>query len=373
MALLGFLMLFHLDAADAAPVVTGLDKMRSDICRSFKLDCKKGHAGSPTQHAPAKPAKPRESAVKPPEPRAEAAKSPEPKPKEPPAAIPTPVLKPQPPATPAETAKAVVPFPREKPATVAAAPRPPPAPQAGLAVPIPRERPALLPSLPPVADSVIAAPRATAGNGEAAPKPEAKMASIAPPAATDTVGPSDCEQGLRNAKVQFDPVPSSFGDATCPLVDPVRLHAVETPSGVVSFPEGPVFNCRFARQFALWASDTASAVVLAQTSKRLEKLATGPGYDCRHRNGDSSGKMSEHAAGDAVDITSMTMAGGTTIQMADAINPASPSYPVLRALRTTACGYFTTVLGPGANEAHKEHYHFDLGVHGKSGNYRICE
>ena len=43
------------------------------------------------------------------------------------------------------------------------------------------------------------------------------------------------------------------------------------------------------------------------------------------------------------------------------------------ALRISACGYFTTVLGPGANAAHAEHYHFDLGLHGKSGNYRICE
>jgi hypothetical protein len=42
-------------------------------------------------------------------------------------------------------------------------------------------------------------------------------------------------------------------------------------------------------------------------------------------------------------------------------------------LRTSACGYFTTVLGPGADAAHASHYHFDLGVHGKSGNYRICK
>ena len=270
------------------------------------------------------------------------------------------------------------PIPRERPPAqpvekpVAEAPHPPAA-TTDLVVPIPRDRPALLPSLPPVARAVVAAPVAPAKGGKPDPKsPEVKSASISPQAATP-MGPSDCEQSLRNGKVQFDAVPASFGNATCPLVDPVRLHSVETPSGVVNFPEGPVFNCRFARQFALWVSDTGSAVVLAQMNKRLEKLATGPGYDCRHRNGDSSAKMSEHAAGDAVDITSMTVADGTTIHMADAINPASPSYAVLRALRTTACGYFTTVLGPGANAAHKEHYHFDLGIHGKSGNYRICE
>lgn len=183
----------------------------------------------------------------------------------------------------------------------------------------------------------------------------------------------DCERGLRDSKVRFDTLTAPYGDGTCVVVEAVRLHAVETPSGVVSLPEGPVFNCRFARQFATWISETGSAVVLAQTNRRLERVSTGPGYDCRHRNGDSSGKMSEHAAGNAVDITTMTVDGGATIRMADAIDPNSTSFAVLRALRTTACGYFTTVLGPGANEAHREHYHFDLGVHGKSGNYRICE
>jgi len=28
---------------------------------------------------------------------------------------------------------------------------------------------------------------------------------------------------------------------------------------------------------------------------------------------------------------------------------------------------------PGSNAAHKNHLHFDLGQHGKSGKYRICE
>jgi hypothetical protein len=46
---------------------------------------------------------------------------------------------------------------------------------------------------------------------------------------------------------------------------------------------------------------------------------------------------------------------------------------LIRTLRTTACGYFTTILGPGSNASHADHLHFDLGLHGKTGNYRICE
>lgn len=46
---------------------------------------------------------------------------------------------------------------------------------------------------------------------------------------------------------------------------------------------------------------------------------------------------------------------------------------LVRVLRTTACAYFTTVLGPGSDSAHEEHFHFDTGMHGATPNYRICE
>ena len=49
------------------------------------------------------------------------------------------------------------------------------------------------------------------------------------------------------------------------------------------------------------------------------------------------------------------------------------AHELVGALRTTACGYFTTVLGPGSDAAHAEHFHFDLGLHGATANYRICE
>ncbi len=45
----------------------------------------------------------------------------------------------------------------------------------------------------------------------------------------------------------------------------------------------------------------------------------------------------------------------------------------VQALRKSACEYFTTVLGPGANAAHEKHLHFDLAKRGKTGTYRICE
>jgi hypothetical protein len=61
------------------------------------------------------------------------------------------------------------------------------------------------------------------------------------------------------------------------------------------------------------------------------------------------------------------------IGVAAVADESNPDHRLLMALQLTACGYFTTVLGPGANAAHANHYHLDLGVHGNSGNYRICD
>jgi hypothetical protein len=114
-------------------------------------------------------------------------------------------------------------------------------------------------------------------------------------------------------------------------------------------------------------------VVNARTGEALAAHATGPGYECRGRNGDSSAKISEHAFGNAIDIVSFRLASKESIPVANVTKTGNEESRWLMALRISACGYFTTVLGPGSNAAHAEHYHFDLGLHGKSDKYRICE
>jgi hypothetical protein len=42
-------------------------------------------------------------------------------------------------------------------------------------------------------------------------------------------------------------------------------------------------------------------------------------------------------------------------------------------VQTAACGWFTTVLGPGSDEAHADHLHVDMAPHGTSDRYRICQ
>jgi len=51
----------------------------------------------------------------------------------------------------------------------------------------------------------------------------------------------------------------------------------------------------------------------------------------------------------------------------------SPKVALLAALRRASCGWFTTILGPGTDAMHADHWHLDIEQHGSSASYRICQ
>ena len=232
-------------------------------------------------------------------------------------------------------------------------------------VPVPRDKPD---------DQMAALPR------PAPPNPVTSPRASVQPTSPQTPGPPqidrasvNCQSSLSLANVDFSiPVtPASAG--SCSVSNLVKLRSVSTGGRRVRFPGEPVLSCPFAAVFVRWVTESADAVVAKQASSAISSVTTGPGFECRGRNGDGSAKLSEHAFGNAIDIVTIVTSDGQTINMADALDPSAKHFNSLRALRTTACGYFTTVLGPGANEAHKTHFHFDLGRHGNSDRYRICQ
>jgi hypothetical protein len=208
----------------------------------------------------------------------------------------------------------------------------------------------------------------------------------APPAKRYRDGPSgdmdkDCLQQLHAQGAGFivatgvvDSVAMGVVDnGLCHVQNPVRLQYVKAQDHLIKLPEAPLLNCKYAIQFSKWLSESAAPILAAELNTSLEKVSTGPGYECRARNGDMFAKISEHGHGNAVDISTFSMHDGKVINVADAQDPSASSYTALRELRSSACRYFTTVLGPGTNAAHVSHFHFDLGLHGKSGTYHICE
>lgn len=98
----------------------------------------------------------------------------------------------------------------------------------------------------------------------------------------------------------------------------------------------------------------------------LESMTVAAGYACRNRNNRSGGRLSEHALGNAIDLSAFRLRDGTRLTVLDDWN--SRNSAVMRRLWRTACGPFGTVLGPNADAFHRDHFHFDVAVY-SGGSY----
>jgi len=179
-----------------------------------------------------------------------------------------------------------------------------------------------------------------------------------------------CLQDLEASGAEFER-PFHVEEEGCTLEGAVVLISVPTPSGRVLLPGRPKMLCPFAVKFTRWLNEVGAPIVVQRLGSPLVAIQTGSGFVCRNRVGGSLSKISEHARGNALDLMRFDLKDKHRITVEEM--PNGTSSVALSGLRTSACGYFTTVLGPGSNAAHKNHLHFDLGQHGKSGKYRICE
>ena len=185
----------------------------------------------------------------------------------------------------------------------------------------------------------------------------------------------DCLERLKGAGIAFEPATHhAASNPACVIDTPVRLIAVPVASrsgASVRLPEEPMLACRFAERLAHFIGDLAAPVIAGRLSFELKGVRTGPGYECRNRNRAANGHLSAHALGIAVDVGAFELANGKTLPIkpdGDARGQAA-----VTAIRTAACGWFTTVLGPGSDAAHTDHMHLDILVHGSSDRYRICQ
>ncbi len=233
------------------------------------------------------------------------------------------------------------------------------APRQPLPVPIPRPRPVT--------------PDAQSRSQASAPQDgDQKQATQKDDAAHDDEA---CLARLRAAGVQFDiPATPVAAKAACAIEVPVRLRSVatHTPAAAeVRLTDEPIVSCQFAERLTGWLGHLVAPLIAGRTSTNLRAVHTGPGYECRNRNGAATGKLSAHAVGQALDISAFELSNGKSIPLKP--DGDETTGDVVQSVRTAACGWFTTVLGPGADASHTDHLHVDMALHGTSDRYRICQ
>src|SRR5882762_3030345 len=227
-------------------------------------------------------------------------------------------------------------------------------------VPVPQPRPAIL-------DARSSAPLVSAS-----PNRDQKQASRTDDAARDDEA---CLARLRAADVRFDiPIMPVASRASCTIEVPVRLKSLTAHARAVAevpLPEEPIVSCQFGERLTAWLGHLVAPLIAGRTSADLRAVRTGPGYECRNRNGATNGKLSAHAEGKAIDILGFELSNGKFIPIKPDGDETMRN--VVDTVRTAGCGWFTTVLGPGSDAAHTDHLHVDIALHGTSDRYRICQ
>lgn len=177
-----------------------------------------------------------------------------------------------------------------------------------------------------------------------------------------------CESELARLQVRFkllDPIDEKNGcGAQRPLL-------VESLGKGISLTAKMTARCPLALAIAKWARETVAPAAILHLDAELKAIGTGTTYQCRRRNNAPTGKFSEHAFANGIDITGFTFVSRETVPIAGRVGSAAAERAFQAAARGAACAYFTTVLGPGTDAAHRAHLHLDLAY--RSGGYRLCQ
>jgi hypothetical protein len=197
-------------------------------------------------------------------------------------------------------------------------------------------------------------PKADEGPSSDEGKPDLERRFESPPRPeTSAAEEAACRQRLSALGARFEERPPVSDPIGCFIPHPIMLSAL---GGGIDIQPEVLLNCATAEALARFLTGTAAKIAKEELGFPLKSIGQASGYVCRPRNG--TFRLSEHAFGNAVDITSFTLSDGTLIDVDAARNPQHSEF--LSILRSAACGPFSTVLGPGSDADHAKHFHLDL-------------
>jgi hypothetical protein len=189
-------------------------------------------------------------------------------------------------------------------------------------------------------------------------------AGVAAPAAQSQ--PSACQARLAKLAT-FKPIPVLVGAGECGAVDAVMLENVILPDQAkVAVTPPATLRCTMAEAIAVWVREDVAPAAL-KFGAPLRGLDNFDSYECRTRNRVPGATLSEHGRANALDVRAFRLANGEAIGLTD-VNVAKDWR---ERIRTSVCGRFSTVLGPGSDGYHEEHIHLDLAE--RRGGYKMCE
>jgi len=177
-----------------------------------------------------------------------------------------------------------------------------------------------------------------------------------------------CRQRLKKLRVEFTDIPRISDGKACGIDYPIELSGL---SGGIDVKPAVKLNCEVTEAFALWVKNELAPSARYRYLSGVKTIKPLGGYSCRTMNSRRGNPMSEHARGNAIDVGKFVLKSGKEIDVRKPGFFAFREKGLLKAVRSDSCKYFNTVLGPGSDPQHKDHFHFDL--RNRKSGYRHCD
>lgn len=177
-----------------------------------------------------------------------------------------------------------------------------------------------------------------------------------------------CRQRLKTLRVEFTDIPRISNGRACGIDYPIELTGL---SGGIDIKPAVKLNCEVTEAFAKWVKNELAPSARYRYLSGVKTIKPLGGYSCRTMNSKRGNPMSEHAHGNAIDVGKFVLKSGKEIDVRKPGFFAFREKGLLKAVRSDSCKYFNTVLGPGSDPQHKDHFHFDL--RDRKSGYRHCD
>ncbi|MFC3124786.1 extensin family protein [Pseudoroseomonas globiformis] len=168
--------------------------------------------------------------------------------------------------------------------------------------------------------------------------------------------PELCFAAFEASESTLARLPDRPSDVGCPLKDVVRLEG----SSLTLRPARPVATCPLAAAWMLFERHALQPAAKKHFGAPVVEVRHLGSYVCRNVYWRSSGRRSEHATANALDIVSFRISGGREIQLQRDWGKGVEG-AFLNDVQQGACRFFRAVLGPEYNAAHHDHFHMDRG------------
>lgn len=175
-----------------------------------------------------------------------------------------------------------------------------------------------------------------------------------------------CKAVLAENKVIAEPARAAIWDNGCGAIGQITISAIKLKDGgEVLLRPSALIRCETAEVFADWVREDLVPATAAYGG--IARIDVAASYHCRPRNNLRGARLSEHGRANAIDIRAIATKDGRRFGV------DLPETPInlLSELRRSSCARFTTVLGPGSDGFHEDHFHLDLAQ--RRGGFRMCQ